>query len=376
MIAYCNLWSRTNTASTRWNEQFKRSKMRSLWHWLQRIAIFPSNCGINLHSRSKKHSIYCALCASTQQNWRMKSITDHTTGTGTPWPHSDAKPRLQRWQYTRFMGIAGSQRMVPWTIQGPLPMWSLLYHWNPSLPYIWVDKIVPATLLTSRHDLHQHLRALTEELAEATAVASNTPKGKRLLKFLVQIIEDLLHPAPPIEEQRVGNKERLARQTEEQRVINETLIITIPRITDLPPILTSHNPPAKQKLKGTKCLHRQVTWNNTPSIMPDSVIRDHLTTTHQQLPWTIQQTHAINILTLMEKASFSTTHTPRALTKNAKMPINFEHSSEVALCPLLPWYSVKSSWNIRFRDYQHVFYLEKVNFHLGKDYFNLISPSI
>ncbi len=48
-------------------------------------------------------------------------------------------------------------------------------------------------------------------------------------------------------------------------------------------------------------------------------------------------------------------------------------TSEVALCPLLPWYCVKPSWNIWFRDYQHVFYLEKVNFHLGKDYFNLMS---
>ena len=40
-------------------------------------------------------------------------------------------------------------------------------------------------------------------------------------------------------------------------------------------------------------------------------------------------------------------------------------TSEVALCPLLPWYCVKSSWNEWFRDYQHVFYLEKVIFHLG-----------
>ncbi len=55
---------------------------------------------------------------------------------------------------------------------------------------------------------------------------------------------------------------------------------------------------------------------------------------------------------------------------------NCLNSSEVALCPLLPWYCVKLSWNIWFRDYQHVFYLEKVNFHLGKDYFKLISPSI
>jgi hypothetical protein len=37
-------------------------------------------------------------------------------------------------------------------------------------------------------------------------------------------------------------------------------------------------------------------------------------------------------------------------------------TSEVALCPLLPWYCVKSSWNVWFRDYQHVFHLEKVFF--------------
>jgi hypothetical protein len=57
---------------------------------------------------------------------------------------------------------------------------------------------------------HQHLRALTEELVEATNVANNTLKGKRLLKFLAQKIDDLLHLAPPINEQRVENKERLA----------------------------------------------------------------------------------------------------------------------------------------------------------------------
>ncbi len=51
-------------------------------------------------------------------------------------------------------------------------------------------------------------------------------------------------------------------------------------------------------------------------------------------------------------------------------------TSEVALCPLLPQYCVKLPWNIWFRDYQYVFYLEKVIFHLGNFYFNLISPSI
>ncbi len=41
------------------------------------------------------------------------------------------------------------------------------------------------------------------------------------------------------------------------------------------------------------------------------------------------------------------------------------NASEVALCPSLPWYCVKSSRNVWFRDYQHVSYLEKVIFHLG-----------
>ncbi len=53
-----------------------------------------------------------------------------------------------------------------------------------------------------------------------------------------------------------------------------------------------------------------------------------------------------------------------------------QQPSEVALCPLLPWYCVNSSWNICFGDYWHNFYLEKVIFHLGKVYFNFISPSI
>jgi hypothetical protein len=173
---------------------------------------------------------------------------------------------------------------------------------------------------------HQHLRALTEELVEATNVANNTPKGKRLLKFLAQKIDDLLHPAPPIDEQRVENKERLAQQMEEQRVINETPIITIPRIINLPPIVTSNNPTTKRKLKGTKQIHRWVTRNNTPGIMPGSVKpRDHIATAHQQLPQTIQQTHAINILTLMEQASSSTSHTLHAQMKYAKMPINYGH---------------------------------------------------
>jgi hypothetical protein len=173
---------------------------------------------------------------------------------------------------------------------------------------------------------HKYLKALTEELVEATNVATNTPKGKQLLKMIAQKNDDLLHLAPPIDEQRVENNEQLARQMEEQRVIEEAPIITIPHITDLPPIVTSNNPTAKRKLKETKQVHRRVKRNNTLGIMPGNVKpNDNITTANKRLPWMIQQTHAINILTLMELASSNPSHTPRALMKYAKMPINYEH---------------------------------------------------
>jgi hypothetical protein len=44
--------------------------------------------------------------------------------------------------------------------------------------------------------------------------------------------------------------------------------------------------------------------------------------------------HAINVLTLMEQASFRTTHTPRELTKYANMPINFEHYANPMVHPV------------------------------------------
>ncbi len=115
---------------------------------------------------------------------------------------------------------------------------------------------------------HQHLGALTDELAEATDLARNTPKGKQLLKYLTQKIDDLLHPTTPSKEQRVANKTRLATREEEQRVIDASPIITILQISNLPTIMKTNNPTAKQVLKGIKCFHRPVTRHNTLGIMP------------------------------------------------------------------------------------------------------------
>jgi hypothetical protein len=61
---------------------------------------------------------------------------------------------------------------------------------------------------------------------------------------------------------------------------------------------------------------------------------DHIATTHRRSPRTIQQTHAINILTLMELASSNTSHTPRALMKYTKMPIDYEHYANPMVNPV------------------------------------------
>ncbi len=67
-------------------------------------------------------------------------------------------------------------------------------------------------------------------------------------------------------EQRVDN-DAIAHK-EEQKVINNTPILTIPRITETLAIMQSCYPTAKGTLKNTPCLHQQTTRINTPGIIP------------------------------------------------------------------------------------------------------------
>jgi hypothetical protein len=54
----------------------------------------------------------------------------------------------------------------------------------------------------------------------------------------------------------------------ERRVIDETPILTVLRITDTPPIMQAWNPTAKRVLKITSQIHRQLTRNNTLGGVP------------------------------------------------------------------------------------------------------------
>jgi hypothetical protein len=81
---------------------------------------------------------------------------------------------------------------------------------------------------------HQHLQALTDKLTQATTLTNQTTKGRQLIKYLDHKIERLLYPIPVLEEQRVAEASQLQVLAEEQRVIDNTPIITILRIIDLP----------------------------------------------------------------------------------------------------------------------------------------------
>ena len=84
---------------------------------------------------------------------------------------------------------------------------------------------------------HQHLRELTDELAAEGSTAGQMTKGRRLLKLLQLHIGDILTPLPVIAPSLPKMSEEQRVNTEQLRVINDSPIVMIPRITDAPAIM-------------------------------------------------------------------------------------------------------------------------------------------
>jgi hypothetical protein len=78
---------------------------------------------------------------------------------------------------------------------------------------------------------HHYFCTLTDELTEHTAQVSSTPKGKQLLKLLGTRINGLFHPTPISDEQRVDNFCQQEARNAQQRVINDSPILTVPCLT-------------------------------------------------------------------------------------------------------------------------------------------------
>jgi hypothetical protein len=91
--------------------------------------------------------------------------------------------------------------------------------------------------------LNQHFRTLTDKLAKSTTIASATTKGQWLIKLLQSKIKDILHS--PALANTLQAEQRV--REEEQKVIDRAPILTIPRITDAPPIMQARNSTATAK---------------------------------------------------------------------------------------------------------------------------------
>jgi hypothetical protein len=115
--------------------------------------------------------------------------------------------------------------------------------------------------------VHQHFHVLTDELAKNLGLASTTDKGRHLLRMPQTRIQHILQP-PLVYQPPHGEEQKVIEYNMEQRVIDDSSIITISHITDAPDIMESWNPMAKRALKMMPCLDRQVTCNNMPGIMP------------------------------------------------------------------------------------------------------------
>ena len=203
---------------------------------------------------------------------------------------------------------------------------------------------------------HQHFRALTDELTDATDIASATQKGRRLIKLLQENIKKILNPTDALEEQRVSDNETRMQQ---QRVIDSMPIITVPtvpRITNAQPILQSRNPTAKRTLKETPRVHSRVTRNNTPGGVPkihreptrapDIRVSPRTKAGGTQNPAGTANApnrrrlrnfaqQALNVLTTRELATADATFTPRALVPYVKTPqaTCFEHYANPMVHP-------------------------------------------
>jgi hypothetical protein len=94
----------------------------------------------------------------------------------------------------------------------------------------------------------QQFWALMEELAKAVEDANATPAGIQLIKALQGKIKQALNPQIVQDEQRVREHEQRVERENQQRVIDNTPILTILCITDAPAIMQSCNPTAKRML--------------------------------------------------------------------------------------------------------------------------------
>lgn len=133
------------------------------------------------------------------------------------------------------------------------------------------------------------------------------------------------------EEQRVSvEQQRVAEaaiRVNEQRVIDDEPILTIPRITDALGIMTSRNPTAKQMLKETPRVQRRTTRNDTLGIVATPVAPAPYVPIPDGAQQRIVTRLAIHALTESERSSCQRAFMPTDLLPPIVMasPSHLEH---------------------------------------------------
>ncbi len=172
-------------------------------------------------------------------------------------------------RYTR--GLWASRDVDSWYLGLSMDHYRCDIYYIPETRAYWISgstELFPQHCQLPDMTPHQHLRALTNELTNGATEATHTPKGKWFFWLLRDRLTTMLAPPLTIEEQRVVNHNIILQQEAEQRVINDSPILTIEHITNAPGIMELRNPTAKQVLKITPHTHRCLTRNNRPGIMP------------------------------------------------------------------------------------------------------------
>ena len=103
---------------------------------------------------------------------------------------------------------------------------------------------------------HQHLRTLTGELAAEGSIVGTTTKGRWLLTLVQSHISNILTPPPPLPATATEQRVEQRVSAEQQRVVNNTPIITLQCITDVPAIMKSQNLMATRAVKTTPLVHQ------------------------------------------------------------------------------------------------------------------------
>ncbi len=227
--ANCCWWNHIITESTLLNVPSKHWKMHSLLRWQQPIATSHCNFGIISCHRLSIRSTCCKRPASIPKNPHMKYLMARLYDWNR-YPLAPLGCKAVVYEDGNTRGSWASQGIGRWYLGPSLDHYKWDIYYVPetqSYRISGLTKLCPQHCQLPNMSPHQHLHALTNKLTDGATVANMTTKGKCLLRMLHNQTTAMLAPPQPVGEQRAVNNINQQTRESEQRVIDESPIITI-----------------------------------------------------------------------------------------------------------------------------------------------------